>query len=44
MLTELGRAASPDVIAREIVQDLEAALGEFAAVAESLAPVEDADS
>lgn len=28
----------PDVIAREIVEDLEAALAEFAAIAESLAP------
>jgi type I restriction enzyme M protein len=28
-----------DVIAREIVEDLEAALGEFAQIAESLRPV-----
>ena len=34
----------PDVIAQEIVEDLEAALAEFAAIAESLAPQEPFDS
>jgi type I restriction enzyme M protein len=35
---DLENLPPPDVIAQEIVEDLEAALGEFAAVAESLGP------
>ncbi len=33
----------PDVIAREVVEDLEAALAEFAAIAEGLAPQDPGD-
>lgn len=43
-LEDMDNLPSPDVIAREIVEDLEAALAEFAAIAESLArPVQPAD-
>jgi type I restriction enzyme M protein len=37
-LEDVENLPAPDVIAREIVEDLEAALAEFAAIAESLAP------
>ena len=37
-LEDMDNLPPPDVIAREIVEDLEAALVEFAAIAESLAP------
>ena len=40
-LEDMDNLPPPDVIAQEIVEDLEAALAEFAAVAESLAPVAD---
>ena len=43
-LEDMENLPPPDVIAREIVEDLEAALAEFAAIAESLAPQEPADS
>ena len=39
-LEDMENLPPPDVIAREIVEDLEAALAEFAAIAESLAPTE----
>jgi type I restriction enzyme M protein len=42
-LEDMENLPPPDVIAREIVEDLEAALAEFAAIAESLAPQEPAD-
>jgi type I restriction enzyme M protein len=43
-LEDMDNLPPPDVIAREIVEDLEAALVEFAAIAESLArPVEQSD-
>ena len=42
-LEDLENLPPPDVIAHEIVEDLEAALAEFSAVAESLgAPRDDA--
>ena len=40
-LEDMDNLPPLDVIAREIVEDLEAALAEFAAVAESLAAVPD---
>jgi hypothetical protein len=39
-LEDMENLPSPDVIAQEIVDDLEAALSEFAAIAESLRPNE----
>jgi type I restriction enzyme M protein len=39
-LEDMENLPPPDVIAREIVEDLEAALAEFAAIAERLAPTE----
>jgi hypothetical protein len=42
-LEQLTYLPPPDVIAREIVEDLEAALAEFAAIATSLAPEEPAE-
>jgi type I restriction enzyme M protein len=42
-LEDMENLPPPEVIAREIVEDLEAALAEFAAIAESLAPQEPAD-
>jgi len=39
-LEDMENLPPPDVIAREIVEDLEAALAEFAAIAQSLAPQE----
>lgn len=42
-LEDMENLPPPDVIAREIVEDLEAALAEFAAIAESLAPATDGD-
>ena len=39
-LEDMENLPPPDVIAREIVEDLEAALAEFAAIAASLAPQE----
>jgi type I restriction enzyme M protein len=42
-LEDMENLPPPDVIAREIVEDLEAALAEFAAIAASLAPEEPAE-
>ena len=42
-LEDMENLLPPDVIAREIVEDLEAALAEFAAIADSLAPQEPAE-
>jgi len=43
-LEDFENLPPPEVIAQEIVEDLEAALTEFAAVAEALAPRSDADA
>ncbi len=40
-LEDMENLPPPDVIAQEIVEDLEAALAEFAAIARSLAPPAD---
>ena len=43
-LEDTSNLPPPEVIAAEIVEDLEAALAEFAEIATSLAPVEESDS
>jgi len=42
-LEDMDNLPPPEVIAQEIVEDLEAALAEFSAIAESLRPVEVAE-